>query len=298
MGKRFKTGGTLFYGALRSLIKNNGSEMAGHLTFLSLLSLFPYMVLIFSVLGAFGQGETGRHLIDIALQHLPQEAVSAVQPRIVEIISGPPTGLLTLAALGALWTSSSAVGSIRSVLNRAYDVTNPRAYLMDRLIAIAEVLAFTLIILIVMLVMVFTPLVMQGFTAITGIPIPLTLEHLLTHYFIYIGALTLIGMVAALYYYLPNLRQRWADVLPGAVLVVALWISGATITSFYLTRISQLTPIYGSLSSLIGTMIFFYVMISIFIFGAEFNHELLKLRGKRAIEKKPAVEAEPEAPAV
>ena len=87
-----------------------------------------------------------------------------------------------------------------------------------------------------------------------------------------------------MYYVLPNVKQTLRNVIPGALLVVFLWVSGAILTSFYLTKVSQLTIIYGSLSGFIATLIFFYVMILIFIYGAEFNHQLILARGEKIVE--------------
>jgi uncharacterized BrkB/YihY/UPF0761 family membrane protein len=57
------------------------------------------------------------------------------------------------------------------------------------------------------------------------------------------------------------------------------------LVTFYLNEFSQMTLIYGSLSGFIATLIFFYVMNVIFIYGAEFNHELMVTLGKRIVER-------------
>lgn len=285
MIRKLRPSASLLTRAVHAMAANHGSEMAGHLTFLSLLALFPYLVLIVALMGMLGQGESGRHFIDFILGQLPVQAVASVRPRIVEIISGPPRGLLTFAALGALWTSSSAVDALRGVLNRAYQVRKPRTYLSRRMGAIVQLLIFTFLILLVMLVIVFTPVLLKAFNQFTGIAVPLHWERFLEHSFLYIGAVALFFIVAGIYYWLPNLRQPFARVLPGAALVVSLWIAGASAVGYYLTHISQLTPIYGSLSGFVGTLIFFYVMIVIFIYGAEFNHQLLMRRGGHTTEK-------------
>ena len=275
----------LCYRAGDNMVNNFGVEMAGYLTFMVLLSLFPYLVLMVSALGLVGQGQTGREFIELVLNHLPSEAVDTLQPRIVEIISGPPQGLLTFAILSALWTSSSAIESIRSMLNRAYRVGAPPAYLRRRLASIGQVLLFTLFFLLAILLFVFAPIAVNNFTTLTGIAVPIELRAFVNHYFFLIGALVLFAVVAGMYYVLPNLKQTWRNVIPGAILVVALWVGGGVGVSFYLSEISSLTPVYGSLSGFIATLIFFYVMALIFIYGAEFNHELTLARGEKVQEK-------------
>lgn len=286
MWKKLQRSLLLCYRAGHQLVGNFGFETAGYLTFLSLLSLFPYLLLMFSVVGIFGQGETGRSLIALLLHHLPADAVTTIRPRIEEITSGPPHGLLTFAILGAIWTSSSAVEAVRGALNRAYRVRKPTAYFARRMLSIFQILTFTLLILVVMLVLVFTPILLQTLTYYTGLQLPFHLEHFFTRYFVYVGAAALLLVVGSFYYVLPNIRQTLTDVAPGAVLVVALWIGSASLVTFYLNRVSQVTLIYGSLSGFIATLIFFYVLIIIFLYGAEFNRELMCVRARPIIEKR------------
>ncbi len=278
----------LLYRAGKNLTHNFGIETAGYLTFLLLLSLFPYLILMVSAAGMVGQGETGRHFIELFLQHLPREGVDTLYPRIVEIISGPPQDLLTFAILGAIWTSSSGIEGVRSMLNRAYHVKAPPKYLMRRLTSIVQILVLTVLIVLVLLTLVFLPIAFNHLTTFTGIEIPLQFTSFMENYFLYFSVAALFIVVASMYYILPNVKQTPRRVLPGAILVIAIWIAAAYGVSFYLSQIGQLTLIYGSLSGFIATLIFFYVMILIFIYGAEFNHELHLARVGKIVEAEKA----------
>jgi membrane protein len=238
-----------------------------------------------SAAGLVGQGEVGRQLIAMLLEHLPADAVATIRPRIVEITSGPPQSILTFSILGALWTSSSAVEAVRGMLNRAYQVRKPPAYLSRRLTSIAQIFLLTCLILTLILVFVFVPIAIRSLEHFTGLAIPIELDHFLKSFFKPIAAIMLFGLIATFYYVLPNIKQSLLAVVPGALLVVILWVMGAMLVTFYLNEFSQMTLIYGSLSGFIATLIFFYVMNVIFIYGAEFNHELMVTLGKRIVER-------------
>jgi uncharacterized BrkB/YihY/UPF0761 family membrane protein len=75
----------------------------------------------------------------------------------------------------------------------------------------------------------------------------------------------------AAYYFLPNLKQRLAGVVPGAGLVTFLWVAAARLLSLYFSRFSRVNLIYGSLGRVIAALLFFYVINVLFIYGAEFN---------------------------
>ena len=273
------------YRAGDNLVENDGIELAGYLTFLELLSLFPFLVILVAVTGFIGQGEAGSAFIQLVINHMPDAAVNVLKPRIDEIISGPPQGLLTLSILGALWTSSSVVEGFRTVLNRAYQVSEPPTYILRRMLSMLQIILFSLILIVVMLVLVLAPVVMAKIEHETGLDLPPELTAFFMQDFFYFSILAMFLMVASLYYWLPNIKQSLIGVLPGALIVVAGWISGAALVVFYLTNVSQVNLIYGSLSGFIATLLFFFVMNVIFIYGAEFNHELLKALGRRVIER-------------
>jgi membrane protein len=281
----------LVYRAGDHLVDNDGIELAGYLTFLELLSLFPFLVIIVATAGFFGQGELGVQFINMLITHAPQDAVEAIKPRIDEIISGPPQGLLTVAILGALWTSSSAVEGLRTVLNRAYQVSEPPHYFFRRMLSILQIVLFTFIIMVTMLVLVLAPIFIERVAHETGWRLPEGMLTFFTKDFIYIAVLAMFVAVASLYYWLPNIKQSMLAVVPGAAIVVAGWVGGTALVSFYLDHVSQVNLIYGSLSGFIATLLFFFVMNVIFIYGAEFNHELLLALGQRVEEREHSVES-------
>lgn len=275
----------LLYRAGDNLVENDGIELAGYLTFLALLALFPFLVLIVATAGFLGQGSLGTQFIELMVSHLPSESISSIRPRIDEIMSGPPQGLLTVSILGAIWTASSAVEGLRTVLNRAYQVSEPPNYYWRRAVSILQIMLFTILIIVVMSVLVLAPLLISNFTGITGSAVPEGLETFFVSDFLWLGGGLLFLAVASLYYWLPNIKQTMFAVVPGALLVVVMWVFGAALVTFYLDNVNQVNIIYGSLSGFIATLIFFFVMNIIFIYGAEFNHELLIALGRKIVEK-------------
>jgi len=280
-----KSGLRIIYRAGHQLIQHDGIELAGYLTFLSLLSLFPFLVILVSVAGFIGQGELGIEFVGLIKHYLPSEAVRAILPRVEEITSGPPQALLTVSILTALWTASAAVEGMRTVLNRAYGVHQPPAYIWRRLMAILQLIVITLIIIVVMLALVFAPIVIGKLEHLANVHLPHAVHSFLQGDILLIGATLIFAGIAFLYYWLPNIKQTLFSVIPGALLVVALWVLGAAGVTYYLDNISQVNLIYGSLSSFIATLIFFFVMNVIFIYGAEFNHQLKLAVGVKIEER-------------
>src|SRR6202020_351888 len=143
--------------AIRNTVQHDGIEHAGYLAFLGLLALFPFLVFTFAIMGFLGEGQAGADFIKLLLTQLPPHMVKALEPRVAEIISGPPQGLLTVSILGALWTSSSELEGYRTVLNRAYNVTSPPSYILRRLLSIIQTLIVSFIVVVLMLALVVIP---------------------------------------------------------------------------------------------------------------------------------------------
>jgi membrane protein len=91
--------------------------------------------------------------------------------------------------------------------------------------------------------------------------------------------------ISYIYYLLPNIKQRLISVVPGAALVVVLWIGAAYLFTLYLSNFNQVNLIYGSLGGVIAALVFFYICNIIFIFGAELNYQIVELLGLRVVER-------------
>lgn len=271
--------------ATLNTINHDGIEHAGYLAFLSLLALFPFLVFIVAAVGFIGQGEAGASFITTLLQALPRDITSALKPRVVEIISGPPQGLLTVSILGAIWTASSAVEGLRTILNRAYHVGTPPAYWLRRSLSILQLLVFAFLMIIGIVLMVLIPLVLHHIE--DWLHVRFTVEHQLyvgrVAYYATISVLFI--AVCAIYYSIPNIKQRLLSIAPGAVVVVAAWLGAAQLFTLYLSNFNQVNLIYGSLGSIIATLVFFYICNIIFIFGAELNYQIVHALGLHIVPK-------------
>ena len=73
---------------------------------------------------------------------------------------------------------------------------------------------------------------------------------------------------------LPNCRRRFGHLWPGAVVTTLLWLLAATLFSLYVEYFSNYSLIYGSLTGIMLTLLFFYLVSVILVFGAEINAAL------------------------
>lgn len=264
-----------FAKALIDTIKHDGIEHAGYLSFLAILSIFPFLVFLFAILGVLGEEYLGHEFIALAIDYLPEYASKAISPRILEIMNGPPQNILTIAILSAIWTASSAVEGIRTIINRAYRVFNPPAYIFRRLMSIFEFLLIIVLLITTMFIVVIMPLVLEYIFRFLGFdPYGPSLRDVITYSRYIITPIIWFFIVTFIFYYIPNIKQKFRRVIPGSITVVALWSIISSLLAVYIKNFDQFNIIYGSLASFIIALLFFYLMAMVLIFGAEFNYTL------------------------
>lgn len=261
---------TCLYVALFRMIDHDGVEHSGYMSFMILLSIFPFLIFLLALTSFLGASELGQNFIQIFLNSMPEQATESIEKRIRELLSTPPQSLMTLAIVGSVWTSSSFVECLRTILNRVYEIKSPPPYIRRRLLSILQFLIISILITFTMFLLVFIPMILAK--------LPIILEatqqyKAILNFIRYALILILLFLGASsLYYILPNAKLNFTDVLPGALLTVILWVISGHLLSTYIVYYNQLNLMYGSLGSIIVTLIFFYIINMIFIYGAEFNY--------------------------
>lgn len=283
--------------AIFNLVDDYGVEHAGYMSFIILLSLFPFIIFFLNFSSMVGAYHVGQNFIDILLTNLPRNLITAIETQLMQLYSLPPQRILNLAIVGTIWTSSSFIESIRTILNKIYDIESPPSYLWRRLLSILQFFLITVSIFALMLLWLTATIIVNILPTIIPDLAP-TLEKIIAQFevmvpdlVIYINLITkeyyyyfanvtigaiLFIFVSILYYMVPNTKIRFSDIVPGAILTVFGWLLCANILSKYISYYTQLSIIYGSLGSIIIILLFFYIVSIIFIYGAELNYVIQK----------------------
>lgn len=248
---------------------NAGLVVAGSIAFTALFSLFPFLIFLVTVGSVLGQADAAREFVELALDAMPPEVAGALRPAIEEVLETPRTGLMTVSILVALWVASSAIESLRHAVNVAFGTENPLAIWWARLQSLALTIFFAFAILMVMLAVVAGPLIWSFLERTFRIPVEVGWLYEVARYLI--GILILFSSTSLLYRLLASQRLHKREVVPGALIVVVLWMATASLFSLYLANFANYTVTYGSLGGLVLTMMFFYLSAAIFVLGAEVN---------------------------
>jgi len=236
----------------------------------SILTFFPLLLVVGSVLAASRKGEAYLRQISYALGRiLPAGSATAIA--YLKSTTNRPVSLLVSASLLTLWTASGVMVSWMEGFRRCYQLPKIWGLLKERLIA------FSLVILAGIPLTFSTILVAFGSHIETRI-----LFHLNHEFGFYvllmwtavrwmIATLTSIAVIALIYHNAVPRTQPWHSVLPGSVLATALWFASTALFSWYLQRYADYSLIYGSLGVSIALLVWMYMISLVVLVGAEFN---------------------------
>lgn len=283
------------YDALYHFSEDDGWAMASHVALSALLAVFPFLIFGTALAGFLGADMFAETAVHIIFDTWPETIAKPLSDQVVEVLTIPRGGLLTVSVLAAAYFASNGVEALRVSLNRAYRVPETRPWYITRLVSLGFVLGAVVVLAAISALLVAVPVAL----AFAETWFPLLKEFLLTvaNWRVYgtIGLLVIGLMVFHLG--LPAGHRSFLDVLPGVLLTLVLWLFGALVFASYLASFANYAATYAGLASVMIVLVFLYMVGAIFIIGAEFNAALMKFRVMPARRRKPPVRSEADQPA-
>jgi membrane protein len=274
---------------------DDGWAMASHVALSALLAIFPFLIFgttLATFLGADQFSSTAVHLI---FDNLPQIIAEPIAKEVVQVLTVPRGGLLTISVLAAFYFSSNGVEALRISLNRAYRVYDPRRWYITRPISLCYVLAAVLALVALSTFLVAAPVAVR----FAGKWIPWATDFMIVvnTWSLWGAGITVLIVLFVAHLWLPYGKRSFLDVLPGVVLTIIAWMAGAYIFAYYLSTFANYAATYAGLESIMIALVFLYMSGVIFMMGAEVNAALMKYRVryliKRSFSRDEPVETDP-----
>ncbi len=248
---------------------------AAELAFYFFLAVFPGLLLLMTIFGwvAGSNPELKNTLFGYAGQALPGSAAQLVQKTISETANTAAGWKAIVGVLGALWSASSGISSLMTVLNFAYHVKEQRSWWKARLvIAVLLTIALSALMLGAMAIVLFGGFATNwaGAHGLGQAPVVLwkIVQYPLALFFVVLA-------FATLYYWAPDVEQhRWYWITPGSVIGVILWVIASVGFRIYLHFSNTYSATYGSIAAVIILMLWFYITALALLVGAEINAEI------------------------
>ncbi len=256
----------------------DGSIHAGNIAYLSLVTLFPAVILIHAATASLGRTAAGQQAILQFLGTLPADVANLVQPVLMDVVDARSGAALAVGAIIALWTTSGFIGTLSDMLRRAHETPPERPFWQERLIAMMVTLGSIGVIIFAFAGRVVLELivgVMKGYVPTLG-----TLVGL----FDISGATGIAAVFLALWALFRvltprSVRQKPAPIWPGPLLVALVWAGSAALLGPFMTGGSgNFSMTYGAFTGVMLAMFFFYIIGFAVVAGAELNAALASRR--------------------
>ncbi len=252
---------------------------AAGLSYYFVLSLFPLLVLMASLLGFVPIPDLFEGLLRLMARLIPGDGMSLVRRIVSDVVSQKHTHFITLGLVFTIWTASSGFSAIIDGLDLVYRVRETRPVWKTRPIALG------LTFLAGSLLLVAVGLMVEGTHFGIWVTGRFDLNPAILGAWRYLRwGITLAFAVLAiglLYHFGPNVKQRFRDSLPGAIVAVMTGIGLSYLLGSYFRHFESLDKTYGPLGAAIGLYVWFYLSGFAILLGGEINFLLGVERYKR-----------------
>jgi membrane protein len=268
------TAGT-FKRMLKEVSEDNLTDWAATLTYYGVLSLFPALIALVSIVGLlFTPAQISGAVTQVLDQIAPGTAAKTFSPVIRQVAGSHATaGLgLVLGLAGALWTASGYVGAFTRAANVIWETPEGRPlWKLKPLQILITLIGVLFTALIAISVLISGPIV-------TAIAQPLGLGSAAVTAWRWgkwpVMVFIVAVMITVLYYMAPNVRQRgFRWVTPGAAFALLVWIVVSLAFGFYVANFGSYNKTYGTLAGVVVFLIWFWLTNLAVLMGAELNAE-------------------------
>jgi membrane protein len=251
--------------------RDSGGYLSAAIAYYAFLSLFPLLLLAFSVIGFLLAGSPGvqEDVADRIAEAVP--GLETIVGRNIDALVAARTGAGLIGLAGVLWTGTGVVGAARNAVRRVFREPLPEGIVQDKVLLVALTVGLGVVAL--------TATGLAGVTAGLDAEGPLGVLLL-------VGAPVLafvldLGLFVAAYRVLRRERRSWREVFPGALFAAIGWTLLKLIGTWYATRVvGNASAVYGTFATTVGVLVLLYLAARLFVYGAELDAVLLEETGK------------------
>ena len=280
---------------LREFTKDQCPDLAAALTYYSVLSIFPALLALVSLLGLFGDAQkTTSALLDIVQGIAPGQTVDTIRPVVEELASSSAAGLTFIVGLlTALWSASGYVGAFGRAMNRVYEVDEGRPFLKLRGTMLGVTVVNLLIVVVLAAMLVLSGPVAESVGNLIGLGDAFLAVWNVAKWPVML--VLVIVAIAVLYYATPNVKQpkfRWMSM--GSAIALVVFLLASLAFGFYVAYSNSYNKTYGAIGGVIIALLWLWILNMSLLFGAEFDAETERGRQLQAgIEAEETIQLPP-----
>jgi membrane protein len=269
-------------GVLKRTVAQFGEDKlttwAAALTYYAVLSIFPALLALVSILGVIGPSATQPLLDNLsAVAPGPAKQILTDALKGIESSQGASTLALVIGLATAIWSASGYIGAFMDAANAVWDAPEGRPIWKRIPLRIAVTVVMLILLSASALAVVLTGPIARSLGDLVGLGSTFVTVWGIVKWPVLV--LVVSFMISLLFWAGPNVKQPgFPWVTPGGLLAVVLWIVASLLFALYVSRFASYNKVYGSLGGVIVFLVWLWITNLIVLLGAEFNSELERSR--------------------
>ena len=274
--------GLAMWRGITGVYQSNDLTFASSIAYYSLLSLFPFFLLAFSIIASVTSSESDRaSVLGFVLRYFPQQFPFVTKQ--LDALQQAPIRLGIAGSVLMIWAAMGVFGAVTSAINHAWGVEKQPSYLKHKLISFLMLVAAGVLLLVGLLLVTAIDVAESHWFAgvLLRLPALLVLQSIAIKW---ASTATFIFVVGLVFYFVPNAKVRFKDVWVGAVITGLLWRGALAGFSIYVRDLSRFNVVHGSISAVVVFLVWIYISAVILLYGVEVTAAYARLRRRRPEE--------------
>ncbi|MDG9709563.1 YihY/virulence factor BrkB family protein [Streptomyces sp. DH10] len=265
-------------GTLREFKDDELADRAAALTYYGVLSLFPALLVLVSLLGISGQSAT-QQVMDNINKLAPGSARTIISNAVKQLQGNGGVGSI-MAVVGlalAVWSASGYVAAFIRTSNAVYDMPEGRPVWKVLPVRLGVTVALLVLAVISALIVVFTGAVARQVGTALGLGNAALTAWSIAKWPVLVVLVTI--MIAILFWATPNVKGRgFKWVTPGSFLALLVWMVASAGFAFYVSNFASYNKTYGTLAGVIVFLVWLWISNIAILLGLEFDAEMARQR--------------------
>lgn len=252
------------------------SGLAAEMSFFALLSLFPLLLALASMLGSL-ESVVGEDLTDDAQREVVDGLESVLGPgsEVTEAVSDlfdrASPGVLTIGVLVAVYASSRGFSAVVKALDVAYDLEHPRSWVATKVIGLLLSVGSLVVLVVILTFVVIGPLFGEGADLAEWLGVGSGFATAWDWLRWPAAALVLVAWVTTVFHVAPAHTSPWRWEVPGAVFATVVWLAASLGFRLYLDLTGEGNAVLGVIGGVLSLLTWIYLMSIGLLLGAELN---------------------------
>ena len=257
---------------------NDTTERAASVSYSLILAVFPTVIFFFTLIPYVPIPDLEEQIMGFFQRVLPGDTFSTVNTTILDIISRPRSGVLSLGFVLALYSATSGLVALMQAFNSAYEWSERRSFFKVRGIAVLLTIMLAFALVLAVIVLIIGGIVSDYLTHFGILDNVIFINLLIVGRYLIVFAV-FVGVVSVIYRFGPDVTLKWTFIMPGAVTASVLIVLTTFGFSYYVSNFGSYNKLYGSIGTLIALMIWINLISLLLIIGFDMNIALYNLEG-------------------